>query len=155
MGEAVVELRGLGKAYYAVPTVLTPEEIIRIRKNPDIRLTTSPFGLTPEEYLDPAKRPIYIGAAVGWKGIKGLGFEGFKKEVEKLIPRYGLEDMTRLVKGLKKAITISKHFEGVRGVALYKGRYYPKKAIEQKRWREIPELVAKVEEEAGKVVLVA
>jgi len=111
----------MGKAYRLIRPQLTVEDIMKIRFNPRYRLTTSPFGLTPEEYE--RNPPVYLGRAVSWKGVKGI------EEVEKKNPR--------VAAGLRKAIKISKAFAGTYGTTIYNGRVYPKKAIEQKRWKEM------------------
>lgn len=109
----------MGIAYRLVRPQLTAEDIVKYRTNPEYRLTTSPFGVTPEQYEN--NPPIYIGKAVAWKGKKG---NDFWKEAE----RHG-----NLADGLRRAIAISKKYAGTYGTVLYNGKLYPKKAIEQKK----------------------
>lgn len=102
----------MGKAYRLVRPQLTVDDIIAIRSRDDLRLTTSPFGITPVEYEK--NPPIYVGAAVPWK--------------------HNPDAMPAAVKaGLANAIRISKKYAGVRGTVLWNGKLYPKKCIEQKK----------------------
>lgn len=107
----------MGKAYRLVRPQLTLMDIISIRGNSKLRLTTSPFGLTPEEYAQ--NPPVYVGSAVPWKGVRGLD------KVTAINAKVGA--------GLREAIKISKKYAGVRGTVLYNGKLYPKKCIEQKK----------------------
>lgn len=116
----------MGQAYRLVRPQLTVDDIIRIRSRNDLRLTTSPFGITPEQYaLNP---PIYVGRAVGWKGAKGM--EDFEKKV---FASTDASNAAKIVAGLKEAIRISKKYAGVKGTVLYNGKLYPRKCIEQKK----------------------
>jgi len=100
----------MGKAYRLVMPQLTVMDIIRIRGDDSIRLTTSPFGITPEQYAD--NPPIYVGAAVAWK--------------------HHPERMPPAVKaGLQNAIKISKACAGIRGTGIHNGKVYPAKCIAQ------------------------
>lgn len=126
MGQVVVVVKQKALRYHKAP--ITIEEVIRIKKLTDVRLTTSPFGVTEEEYLhDP---PIYVGKSVNWKGHKGLGLEGFAKSLIGI--GYPIANMEKLAAGLRKAIAISKKCAGIKGVVVWNGRLYPKKCIEQK-----------------------
>lgn len=118
----------MGKAYRLIQAELTLEDIIRIKADPNSRLTTSPFGVTPEQYEKTP--PIYPGRAVGWKGAVGMD-DMYRKAL-----RYGKGSADALVTGLKKAIKISKAYAGVTGTVLYEGKLYPAKCIAQKRWKE-------------------
>lgn len=102
----------MGKAYRLVMPKLTLEDIMRVRGDDKIRLTTSPFGITPEQYEN--NPPIYVGAAVSWK-----------HHPERMPPAVRA--------GLEKAIKISKACAGVMGTVIYNGKVYPKKCIEQKK----------------------
>lgn len=118
----------LGKSYRLVKPVVTFESYVRginaIRHDPKVRLTTSPFGITPEQYeTDP---PIYVGDAVRWKGTKhAKGATGMTKEFLERAPK-------EVVAGLRAAIKISKKYAGTKGTVLYNGKLYPAKCIAQK-----------------------
>ena len=60
----------MGKAYRLIQAELTLQDVIDIRENPNMRLTTSPFGVTPAQYEK--SPPIYPGKAVAWKGAAGI-----------------------------------------------------------------------------------
>jgi len=103
----------MGKAYRLVMPQLTVMDVLRIRGDNSMRLTTSPFGVTPEQYEK--NPPIYIGAAVAWKGKT-------------------YKDLPAAVKaGLDKAIKISKACAGIRGTRIWNGKVYPAKCIAQKK----------------------
>lgn len=113
----------MGKAYRLVRPQLTLMDIISIKGNSALRLTTSPFGLTPEEYaLNP---PVYVGAAAPWKGMKGPKGGGVPDEIRKNFPK--------VAAGLANAIKISKKYAGTMGTVLWNGKLYPRKCIEQKK----------------------
>lgn len=114
----------MGKAYRLVMPQLTVYDIISIRGNNKVRLTTSPFGITPEQYV--TNPPIYVGGAVAWKGVKGAKFWD-------VADKYVGEKGVGLGNGLKKAIKISKACAGIAGTVLFNGKLYPKKCIEQKK----------------------
>lgn len=118
----------MGKAYRLIQAELTLQDVIDIRADPNMRLTTSPFGVTPAQYEK--SPPIYPGKAVGWKGAVGLD-DTYRKALV-----YGKGSADALITGLKKAIKISKHYAGVMGTVLYEGKLYPAKCIAQKRWKE-------------------
>jgi hypothetical protein len=107
----------MGVAYRLVRPQLTVYDVISIRGNSKLRLTTSPFGVTPEQYA--TNPPLYVGKAVDWKGVKGID------EVEK--------KNAGVAAGLRRAIAISKKYAGVKGTVLFNGKLYPKKCIEQKK----------------------
>lgn len=121
----------MGKATRMVMPTLTMQNIIDIRSNTEISLTTSPFGITPEQYR--TNPPIYVKKAVGWKGYKGLGISGFERAV--MDGGFCENDVKSraLVDGLKAAIAISKSCAGIKGTELWNGKLYPRKCIEQKR----------------------
>jgi len=121
----------MGKSYRLVKPQLTMQDIIDVRKNADVSLTTSPFGITPEQYA--TNPPIYVKKAVNWKGRGGMGIAGFERAV--LNEGLCTDDIKgrNLINGLKKAIEISKKAAGTRGTELYNGKLYPRKCIEQKR----------------------
>ncbi len=109
----------MGTAYRLVKPVVTFESYVEgiraIRKKKGIRLTTSPFGLTPEQYAnDP---PIYVGDSVPWKGVEGI------QAVRAL--------NSAVADGLEKAIAMSKRHAGEKGITLYNGKLYPVKCINQ------------------------
>ena len=118
----------MGKAYRLVQAQLTVQDVIRIRNDNTVSLTTSPFGVTPEQYLN--NPPIYPKKAVAWKGYKGLGIEGFSRAIRNLI---GDTQASNMIAGLKKCIKLSKECAGIKGTELYNGKLYPRKCIEQKR----------------------
>lgn len=118
----------MGQAYRLIAPELTVSDVIKIRDDPNMRLTTSPFGVTPEQYA--SRPPIYVGKAVGWKGAKGFD-ETYRQALQ-----YGKASADALITGLKKAMGISKAYAGVMGTTLYKGKLYPAKCIAQKRWKE-------------------
>ena len=118
----------MGKAYRLIQPKLQLQDIIDIRNNHSMRLTTSPFGVTPKQYEE--NPPIYVGAAVSWKGAVGID-DTYRKALA-----YGKGSADALITGLKKAIKISKHYAGVMGTVLYEGKLYPAKCIAQKRWKE-------------------
>lgn len=117
----------MGLSYRLVKPVVTFESYVlglnAIRRNPTVRLTTSPFGVTPEQYAtDP---PIYVGSAVAWKGTKHpRGATGMTKDFLEKAP-------AAVVSGLRAAIAISKASAGVKGTVLYNGKLYPRKCIDQ------------------------
>jgi hypothetical protein len=102
----------MGLAYRLVRPQLTVEDIIRIRSSDGMRLTTSPFGISPEQYA--TNPPIYVGAAVAWK-----------HHPERMPPA--------VRSGLTAAIAISKACAGVKGTIIYNGKLYPAKCIAQKK----------------------
>jgi len=114
----------MGKAYRLVRPQLTVQDVMDIKSNPKLRLTTSPFGLTPQEYETNA--PVYIGKAVNWKGTKGPRGGGMTKAFIDKAP-------AAVVSGLRAAIAISKSCAGIKGTTLWNGRVYPRKCIEQKK----------------------
>lgn len=116
----------MGQAYRLVRPQLTVDDILRIKGRNDVRLTTSPFGVTPERYAN--NPPIYVGSAAPWKGLKGDAF--FKNAVGLCTT---VEKGARLVAGLRKAIEISKKYAGIKGTVLWNGKLYPRKCIEQKK----------------------
>jgi hypothetical protein len=107
----------MGVAYRLVRPQLTVYDVISIRGNSKLRLTTSPFGVTPEQYA--TNPPLYVGSAVPWKGVKGID------AVERI--------NSGVAGGLRRAIAISKKYAGTRGTVLFNGKLYPKKCIEQKK----------------------
>lgn len=118
------------------PTV-TYESYVRglnaIRKDPAIRITTSPLGLTDEEYA--THPPKYVGDAVPWKGHgnprKGMG-----------VPSFITEKYPGLAKAIGKIIRISKAYANVKGTTHdSKGRLLTKKNVAQMNWKtDHPEL---------------
>jgi hypothetical protein len=114
----------MGKAYRLVMHELTLRDIMDVRSDPKYRLTTSPFGVTPEQYE--RNPPIYVGGAVSWKGVKG---DAFWAIADKHVGKKGIG----LGNALRKAIKISKACAGVYGTVLFNGKLYPKKCIEQKK----------------------
>jgi len=100
----------MGMAYRLVRPQLTVDDIIKIRSRSDMRLTTSPFGISPEQYAN--NPPIYVGAAVAWK--------------------HNPAAMPAAVRaGLQKAIAMSKACAGIMGTGIHNGKLYPRKCIEQ------------------------
>ena len=114
----------MGKAYRLVRPQLTVRDVMAIRADPTMRLTTSPFGLTPEEYA--SNPPIYLSGAVAWKGTKGPKGAGMTKEFLAKAP-------AAVVAGLRKAIKISKACAGIKGTVIFNGKVYPRKCIAQKK----------------------
>lgn len=121
----------MGKAYRLVKPTLTMQDVVDVRANNKLSLTTSPFGITPQQYEN--NPPIYVKRAAPWKGYKGLGIAGFERAVMNMGLPGGDTAARKLVDGLKKAIAISKKAAGVRGTELWNGKLYPRKCIEQKR----------------------
>lgn len=107
----------MGAAYRLVRPHLTVMDVLAIKGNSKLRLTTSPFGLTPEEYAE--NPPVYVGSAVAWKGVRGMD------KVRAI--------NSKVADGLSRAIAISKKYAGTKGTVLYNGKLYPKKCIEQKK----------------------
>lgn len=125
----------MGKAYQIPKSVAYAGlNILKVREDPDHRLTTSPFGITPEQYeTDP---PLYYGKSAPWKGKKGLGIDGFGKVLIAGEGRLGSMTMVareNLLAGLKAAIKISKKCAGITGTELFNGKLYPSKCIAQMR----------------------
>lgn len=105
-------LKKLGKALRMAMPQLTLKDVLEMRSSDEFSLTTSPFGITPEQYE--RNPPIYVKRAVAWKNHP--------------------ERMPAAVKsGLANAIKISKKYAGVRGTVIYQGKLYPRKSIEQKK----------------------
>ena len=104
----------MGVAYRLMRPVLTVRDIMDIKQNPKLRLTTSPFGISPAEYA--VNPPIYIGAAAPWKGMK-------LSQIQKSYPN--------VAAGLARAIAISKQYANVKGTGIHNGKLYPRKCIEQ------------------------
>ena len=101
----------MGVAYRLVRPQLTVWDVMDIRSRDGIRLTTSPFGVTPAQYA--TNPPIYVGASVAWKNHP--------------------EAMPPAVRaGLANAIRISKAAAGTMGTRLWNGKLYPAKCIKQK-----------------------
>ena len=125
----------MGKAYQMLRSDLTKDiSIASVKEDALHRLTTSPFGVTPEQYLN--NPPIYYGKSAPWKGMKGLGIDGFAKALASGNGLHGsisMDNRERLVAGLKKAIGISKSCAGITGTELYNGKLYPSKCIAQMR----------------------
>lgn len=122
----------MGLAYRLYTT--TVRDLISIREDHEHRLTTSPFGITPEQYA--TNPPKYVGASAPWKGLKGLEIEGFASAVLAGKGRMGsvsASSRTKLIAGLRKAISISQSCRGITGTELFMGKLYPKKCIEQMR----------------------
>ena len=115
----------VGRARGNPPQPVSVWDIFEARNNPKRRITTSPFGLTPEQ-LEAGVKVYYPSKPVPWKGKKGAKFVDEAR-------KHG-----NLLAGIKKAIAISKAYAGVTGVDVdpETGRYMPKKAIMQKKWRE-------------------
>jgi len=130
----------VGGARGVVPKPIDVDEIFKKRYDPKKRLTTSPFGLTPEQ-LEKGVKVLYVGKAVPWKGKKGANF------VEEAM-KHG-----RLIDGLKTAIAVSKAYAGTTGVGIdpETGTYMPMKAIKQKNWKA--EKASEVERIKGTVKL--
>lgn len=134
----------MGKAYTVVGGArglpqgeVTIEDVYRFKKDPTKRLTTSPFGLTPEQ-LEKGFKVIYPSDAVPWKGKRGYDFIEFAS---------GRDDALLAANELVRKI--SRAYSGVKGVGVdpETGRVMPMKAIKQKNWRkEHPELVKEYEE---------
>jgi hypothetical protein len=104
----------MGKAYAMVRHELTLDDIIAIRSRSDVRLTTSPFGITPGQYE--RNPPIYVAQC---------GRMTWKKHPENMPPAVRA--------GLAKAQKISKACAGIKGTVLYNGKLYPAKCIAQKK----------------------
>ena len=116
----------MGVAYRLVKPVVTFESYVRgiqsIRNSAGIRLTTSPLGITPEEYAsDP---PIFVGASVPWK-VKGRGAKGGG------VPASLKAINPKVAAGLENAIKMSKQYAGTYGTQLFNGKLYTNKNVKQ------------------------
>jgi len=110
----------LGSAYVILSGEISVQEIIRIKRDPTMRLTTSPFGYTPEEYIRLHPRYVASCGRMNWKGVKGAKFW-------EIAAKHG-----NLKSGLEKAIRISKEAAGVYGVAIGPGgKLMPAKCLKQ------------------------
>lgn len=125
----------MGLAYRQVMQEITIDNVMSIRENPLKRLTTSPFGVTPEQYEK--NPPRYIGNSVAWKGLKTGSIDSFARALASGVGLHGnipsVDARERLVAGLRRAIAISKKYAGIKGTVLWNGKLYPKKCIEQKK----------------------
>jgi len=94
-----------------------------------VSLYPIPFG--------PMYGMITVKKAVPWKFKKGVEFE-------KIAADHG-----KLLNANKFIREVSKAYAGVKGVVWVGGYPYPKKAIEQKKWKSKPELERKYKEFLG------
>ena len=123
MAEEVVVRTITGKvgSSYAVPTApVTIYDLFMIRKRKDVTSYTIPFG--------PArgKKLLREAGLMDWKLERGKDFE----EVAK---KHGA-----LLEGNQLARAISMKLKGTKGVTIGPdGHIYPKKALMQKKWREL------------------
>ena len=92
----------------------TLEDVYKIKKNSDIRLTATPF-------VENAEDVVFIGGAAPWKGLKGPKGGGVPKELREQFPK--------IADGLERAIEISQSCKGVTGTVLFGGRLLPKKVL--------------------------
>ena len=116
----------MGRAYRLVKPIVTFENYVRgiqsIRNSKGIRLTTSPLGITPEQYAsDP---PIYVGKSVPWKiagrGAKGGGVPASLRAINPAVAA-----------GLERAIKMSKEYAGTYGTQIVNGKLYTNKNVKQ------------------------
>ena len=122
----------VGRARGNPPQPVSIWDIFEARNNPKRRITTSPFGLTPEQ-LEAGVKVYYPSKAVPWKGKKGA------KDFPKAAEGHGA-----LLHALGLARKISVLYKGVTGTTIdpKTGRIVPKKGVKQRNWREEhPELV--------------
>jgi len=84
----------------------TIDDLVRIRQNPNYRLTASPFA---------GEDVVFAGRSVPWKGVKGIETV---REINKDVAA-----------GLEKAISISQACRDKKGVTLFRGRWLPYKVI--------------------------
>lgn len=82
-----------------------PREMLRIANDPDITVSSTPFG-TP-----PGQDSLHVKNAVGWKGAE-----------EADLPA-GVAD------GLQKAQSVSQQCAGEEGTTVYNGKEMPSKAV--------------------------
>ena len=102
---------------YAFRRVLTPEDALRVRQTPGIRLTSSPFM--------PGYRDASVpGRSAPWKGLKKEKGES----LDEYLSRLGKVN-SDVASGLEKAVDISRACEGVKGVYKVGDRWIPAKAI--------------------------
>jgi hypothetical protein len=87
---------------------LTLDDLQKARTDPNLRLTQTPF-------VNDGQNKVFLGRAAPWKGKKGAAFEDDAPD--------------GVVRGLAKAISISKACEGVTGTVSVGGRKLPKKAV--------------------------
>jgi len=126
----------MGMAYRLVRPQPTYQDVFAVKNSKTMRFTTSPFGVTPEQYEK--NPPLYLGKAVAWKMYEGKPPKGSKLGVTRALENAILAGCSpaggaSMIAGLKRAIDISKKYAGVRGTVLYNGKLYPKKCIEQMR----------------------
>jgi hypothetical protein len=125
----------LGLAYRVLVREIGPDEIFDYRFRKDRRLTTSPFKYPKALYR--IMPPRYPSRAVKWKGLNDFR----RTKIEVTLPKLAAIN-PQVAGALKTATTISKAFSGVKGTVEIDGMLFPKKAIEQKRWMERPDLIA-------------
>lgn len=134
----------MGKGYVVIggarglpPAEVSIDDIYRYRKDPNKRLTTSPFGLTPEQ-IEKGYKMFYPSDAVPWKGVKGYDF---------IEHAAGRDDALLAANELARKISLA--YKGVKGVGVdpETGKVMPLKAIKQKNWKkDHPELLKEYEE---------
>jgi len=122
----------MGVAYRVLLAQPTLEEVQAIRKNPNMRLTASPMGMTREE-LEKFGPRVYPSDAVPWKGKKGDKF------IAAAVGHGALAEANQL------AANISMRYAGIKGAKFDPdtGKYMPIKCIKQRDWRkEHPDLAS-------------
>lgn len=135
----------MGKAYRLMMEEVTLEKALEIRHTKGIRLTTSPFGVDIDQYE--TNPPRYVSRSVKWKGATDF----IRTKLEAAIPKIAAIK-PQVAGALQMAVKISQAYKGVKDTVIIDRKKYPKKAIEQKKWREKPDLVSeynRLKAEAG------
>ena len=83
------------------------DDLMKARTDPEMRLTATPF-------VNDASNTVFLGKAVPWKGKRGSAFENSAPE--------------GVIRGLAKAISISKACQGVTGTVSIGDHRIPAKA---------------------------
>ncbi len=125
----------VGPAGATVVMPLTWVDVEDIKYNPEYSLYTIPFG--------PARGMVVVRrlSRLTWKMTGKKAVEaGLIKEPKfwEMMKKYIANGDKRgnVARGLVKAIAISKSYAGTKGIVVINGIPYPRKAIEQRRWKE-------------------
>ena len=115
----------IGGARGLRPAEVTIDDIYKFKEDYEKRLTTSPFGLTPEQ-IEKGEKVLYPSKAVAWKGKKGHNFIRIAADRGALLPANEL------------ARKISKAYAGIKGTTVdpETGKVVPLKCVMQRNWRQ-------------------